>query len=198
MAQIKSFSWTNPGTAVARKLDVGFTVAEVTTIDITNGGSWYWMDEMDDASYLDVDAGTITATNGVTPYTDSANYGATITGFTNANPGVLTVDDTAGAGFAAGDTIKVTGIADDQSTAYDLNGSYTVASVTATTITTATNTAGYSVYVSGGKVSRVTDISGDAVPVENIAKRGITLGTGVVGANNAVMKAIVKSKESVT
>jgi len=198
MAQIRSFSWTNPAAAVAKNLDVGFEVAEVTSINITDGGSFYWMDEMDDASYLDVDAGTITTSNGFTPYTDSANYGATISGITNANPGVITCTDTSLSGFAVGDTIKVTGIADDQSTAYDLNGSYVIASLTATTITTATDTSAYSVYVSGGRVTRVSDAAGDPVVVQNVAQRGITLGTGVVGGNNKVMVAIVKGKESVT
>lgn len=198
MAQIRSYSWTNPGTAVARNLDVGFTVAEVTTIDTTNGGSWYWMDEMADAYYLDVDAGTITTSNGVTPYSDNANYGATISGFTNANPGVITCTDTSLAGFANGDTIKVTGVADDQSATTSLNDTYTIASFTATTITLVETTAADSVYVSGGRVTRVSDSSGVAVATQNVAQRGVTLGTGVVGANNADMVAIVKGKESVT
>ena len=197
MSQIRSFSWTNPALAVARNLNVGFTVAEVTSIDITTGGSFYWMDTMAAASYLDVDAGTIAATDGFTPYSSSANYGATISGFTNAAPGVITCTDTSLSGFAVGDTIKVTGLADDL-TAISLNGTYVIASLTATTITTVTNTGAYSVYVSGGKVTRVTSIGGVAVPTENVCRRGITLGTDVVGANNAVMVAIVKGKESVT
>jgi len=200
MAQIRSFSWTNPAAAVARNLDVGFTVAEITTVDVTNGGSWFWCDTMDDAYALDVDAGTIATSNGFTPYSDSSNYGATISGFTNASPGVITCSDTSLAGFAAGDTIKVTGVADDQSGTNSLNNTFVVASVTATTITTTTDTSvtGYSVYVSGGKVSRVTDTDGVAVATQNVAQRGITCGTTGVGANNAVMVAIVKGKESVT
>ena len=201
MAQIKSFSWTNPATAVARNLDVGFTVAEVTTVDITNGGSWFWCDTMSDAYALDVDAGTIATSNGFTPYADNSNYGATVSGFTNASPGVITCTDTSLAGFAVGDTIKVTGVADDQTgTVSSLNSTYVIASLTATTITTATDTSvtDYGVYVSGGKVTRVTDVDGVAVPVQNVAQQGITCGTTGVGANNAVMVAIVKGKESVT
>jgi hypothetical protein len=197
MAQIKTFTWTNPNPAVARDLDVGFTVAEITTVDRTNGGSWYWNDGMASAEVLDVDSGAITTTNGFTPLSESANYGATISGFTNANPGVITVDDTGPAGFATGDTIKVTAVADDL-TGTTLNGTYTIASVTATTITTATNTTALSTYVSGGTVTRVSDTNGDAVPRENFARRGITVGTTPVGANSAVMTAIVKGKESVT
>jgi len=197
MAQIKTFTWTNPAAAVARDLDVGFTVAEITTVDRTNGGSWYWNDGMAAAEVLDVDAGTIGVANGFTALSESSNYGATISGLTNANPGVLTVDDTGPAGFAIGDTIKVEGVADDGSSTC-LNQDYVIAGVTATTITTATNTTGYSVYVSGGSVTRISDISGDAIPTENFARRGITIGTTPVGANDAVMTAIVKGKESVT
>ncbi len=197
MAQIKTFSWTNANPAVARDQDVGFTVAKITTIDITNGGSWQWVNGMVDGSYLDVDAGSITGTNGFTPLAESANYGASISGFTNANPGVITVDDSTVAGFAAGDTIKVSSLADDGSAANSLNGEFTVASVTATAITLVENTSAYSVYVSGGYVTRVSDANGDAIPTENFARRGMTIGTGVVGANSASMVAIVEGEESV-
>lgn len=200
MAQIKTFSWTNANPAVARNLDVGFTVAEITTIDTTNGGSWQWVTGMAAASYLDVDAGTITTSNGFTPLAQSATYGATISGFTNANPGVITVNDTATYGFAVGDTIKVAEVADDLSGTNSLNGTFTIASLTATTITTTTNTSvtGYSVYVSGGVVSRVSDVNGDPVATQNFAIRGMTVGTGPVGAASAAMVAIVKGSESVT
>ena len=36
MAQIKTFTWTNASSAVARDQDVGFVVAEATTVDTTN------------------------------------------------------------------------------------------------------------------------------------------------------------------
>jgi|SRR3990167_1652538 len=196
MAQIQTFGWTNPNPAVARNLDVGFTVAEITTVDVTNGGSWYWNSSMPNAYVLDVDAGTIGTTNGFTPLAQGATFGPTVSGFTNANPGVLTVNATSPYGIVAGDTISVSQLADDQ-TATTLNGTYTVASVTATTITTGTNTSAYSVYVSGGAVTRVSDSSGDAVATNNVAIRGITVGTTPVGANSAVMVAIVKGQEHV-
>lgn len=197
MAQIKRFSWTNPSTAVARNLDVGFTVAEVTTIDVTNGGSWYWIKGMGDGYVLDVDSGTVTTSNGFTPLSQNAIYGSAISDITAANPAVLTVADTAAAGFAVGDTIKVTEVADDGA-GTTLNANYTIASLTATTITTATNTSsGYSAYVSGGNATRVTDTNGDAIPTENVAIRGVTVGTTPVGANDAVMVAIVKGEEPV-
>jgi len=196
MAQIKSFSWTNPNPAVARNLDVGFTVAEITIVDTTNGGSWYWATGMTAGTVLDVDAGTIAGANGVTPVAQSSVFGASISGFTNANPGVITASNVTACGFAAGDTIKVVGVADD-ATATTLNGTYTVASVTGTTITTATNTAAYSVYVSGGYAVRVTDSTGAPVEMDNKAIRGVTLGTSAVGANAAAMVAIVKGQNCV-
>ena len=199
MAQIKTFSWTNPASAVARNLDVGFAVAEVTTINVTAGGSFQWMDTMPVGYYLDVDAGTITTSNGFTPLAQSAVFGASISGFTNANPGVITATNIAQVGIVAGDTIKVAQLADN-GTGTSLNGTFTVASVTATTITLVENTSAptYSVYVSGGKATRVTDSSGDAIPTENFAIQGVTLGTGVVGGNNDVMVAVVRGSNSVT
>lgn len=197
MAQIKTVTWTNANPAVARDQDIGFAVSEVITIDTTNGGSWQWVSGMADASYLDIPAGTITLTNGFTPLSQSARFGAAISGFTNANPGVITVGNTADFGFAAGDTVTVSNIADDL-TATSLNGDFTIASVTATTITLSENTSAYSVYVSGGFVHRVSDTNGDAVAIENQAIRGGTLGTGIVGANSAVMVAVFKGEEPVT
>lgn len=201
MAQIKTFSWTNPATAVARNLDVGFAVAEVTTINTTSNGSFQWVDTMDDGSYLDVDSGVVTPTNGVTPLTQSAIYGAGITGFTNANPGVIAASSITQVGIVAGDSIKVSAVADDGS-GTSLNGTFTVASINAagTEITLVENTSAptFSVYVSGGKATRVSDSSGVAIPTENYAIQGVTLGTGVVGGNNDVMVAVVRGSNSVT
>lgn len=197
MAQVKSFTWTNPNPAVARNLDCGFDPVEITIVDLTNGGSWYWNSGFTDATVLDVDAGTIAGSNGVTPLSQNAIYGAAITGFTNANPGVITASNIAQVGIVAGDTIKVSGVADDGSTANSLNDTYTVASVTATAITLNEDTSSDSVYVSGGVASRVSDSNGDPVPTENFAIRGLTLGTSAVGANSASMTAVVRGEEPV-
>jgi hypothetical protein len=198
MAQIKTFSWTNPNPAVARNLDVGFTVAQITTIDVTNGGSWMWVSGMPNASVLDVDAGTIALSNGFTPLAQNASFGASISGITNANPGVITAANVSQFGIVAGDTIKVTDVADD-GTGTTLNGTYTVASVTATTITTTTNTSAptYSAYVSGGFAVRTHDSSSKPVALDNKAIRGITVGTTGVGAASASMVAIVSGQNSV-
>lgn len=197
MSQVETFTWTNANPAVARNQSVGFKVAEATTVDTTNGGSWYWNDKMADGASLDVDAGTFSASNGFSPLLESANYAASISAFTNASPGVITVDDTALYGFAIGDTIKVEAVADDGS-GLSLNRDYVIASFTGTTITTDIDTSSYSVWVSGGKVSRVSDVNGVAIPIENLARRGITVGTTPVGANSAVMVMVCRGKESVT
>jgi len=198
MAQIKRFAWTNPGTAVARNLDVGFTAAKIEIFNLTTAAALAWTADMAVASIFNVGVPAYTTTNGVTPLAQDAAYGPAISGFTNASPGVITVNDTATFGIAAGDTIKVAGIADDGAAANSLNGQYTVASLTATTITLneATNS-GYSAYVSGGFVTRVSDANGDAVPIENKAIRGLTLGTSAVGGNSESMVAIVYGEEPV-
>lgn len=199
MAQVKRFAWTNPAAAVARNLDVGFAPAKVEIWDLTTPNRFEWTANMADAAYFTLGTLAYTTTNGVTPLSQSAAYGATISGFTNANPGVITVNDTATFGFAAGDTIKVAGLADDGTGTASLNNTFTVASVTATTITLVENTSvtGYSVYVSGGYATRVSDTNGTAIATENLAIQGVTLGTGCVGANDASMVAICYGEEPV-
>lgn len=196
MTQMKTYKWTNPAGAVAKTLSVGFDVAEITTTDITNGGQWYWNDQMVDGTDVHVDAGTIDAANGFTPVAQHSVYGAEISAFTNANPGVITAAYIEQCGIVAGDTIKVAELADDMS-ATSLNGQYVVASVTATAITLTTTTVGKSVYVSGGVVSRVKDAAGLPIPTQNFAVGGILVGTAAVGAGNAVMTAVVKGKNCV-
>jgi hypothetical protein len=197
MSQVKVFSWTNPSPAVARNLDVGFTVSQITVVDQTNGGSWYWNSSMSSGYVLDVDSGAITTSNGVTPLAQGGLVGAAISAFTNANPGVITASNVAQVGIVAGDTINVVALADDAS-GTTLNGQYTVASVTATTITTGTNTTSYSVYSSGGAAVRVSDTNGTAVASQNYAIQGVTLGTSAVGASSAVMTAVVIGDQPVT
>ena len=199
MAQIKRFSWTNPSSAVAKNLDVGFTTAKIDIFNLTTVAALAWTADMADASIFNVGVPAYTTTNGVTPLAQDAAYGAIISGFTNANPGVLTVNDTATFGFAAGDTVKVAEVADDLTGTASLNNTFTVASVTSTTITLVEDTSvtGYSVYVSGGVVTRVSDTNGVAVATENLAIRGLTLGTSAVGGNSEVMVAVVYGEESV-
>lgn len=200
MVQMKTFNWTNPSSAVARNQSLGFSPSQVWTVNITDGGSFMWSYGMTNGYYLDLDAGSIGTSNGFTPLSQSTQFGAAISAFTNASPGVITVSDTAAFGFAAGDTIKVTDVADDQTGTNSLNNEFTIASITSTTITTGTDTSvtGYSVYVSGGYVTRVSDTNGDPVPTQNFAVEGVTIGTSVVGGNNDVMVGWAFGQNNVT
>lgn len=200
MAQMKIISWTNPTPAVARKENIGFTVGQITVYN-TQGilGTFSWNNQMVDGTASDDKAGTIIAApDGFSALNETVNYGATISGFTNAAPGVITVDDTATAGFAAGDTIKVAGLSDNDAGTDPLNGTFTVASVTATAITLVESTVGFSVYVSGGFATRVSDVNGVAIPTENFARLGIIIGTDVVGADGTLMTAVIHGENSVT
>lgn len=190
MSQMKVSGFTNPalGTS-ATQVSFGFQVDSIEVMNSTTGKISSWNSSMIDGSYFDVGLGKYTATNGFTPLAKNPSYGATISGFTNASPGVLTVDNTATFGFAVGDTIEVSEVADDLTGTLSLNGKFKVASLTPTTITTTTNTSatGYSVYVSGGVLTRKSDINGKPVPTENLSIRGLTFGTGVVGVNSDVI-----------
>ena len=196
MTQKRIVSWTNANPAVARKQSVGFTVAKILVTDLTNGAQYYWNSSITSGYYLTVDTGAVTTSNGFTPLAESTRVGAVISGFTNANPGVITVDDTSVFGFATGDTVRVSELADN-GTSTSLNGTFTVASVTTTTITLVENTTAYSVYVSGGVVSRVLHTTGDPVPIENQSLLGITIGTGAVGGNSASMVAEIDGENTV-
>lgn len=196
--QMKRLSWTNASSAVALNFEVGFEVAQIEIWDQTTPNRFEWTKDMADASFFTLGTLAFTTTNGVTPLLQETAIGASISAFTNAAPGVLTVTDTAIFGYAAGDTITVSNLADDGSSASSLDGDFTIASVTATTITLVESTVGFSVYVSGGIAVRKTDTNGDAVAQENKAIRGITLGTGAVGANSAVMNAVCYSEDPVT
>lgn len=195
MAQIKNLSWTSDG--ANKNLDVGFTVDQITITNRTAGAQFYWDTGMPDGSYLRVDTGAYTSTNGFTPLAQSAIFGATASNFTSANPGVITASEIAQVGIVAGDTIKVAELADNGAST-SKNGTFTVASVTATTITLNENTTGYSTYVSGGKVTRVKDSSNNPIPTENFAIQGMTLGSGVRGSASDVISAVILGSNSVT
>ena len=168
----------------------------------------YWDFGMPDASVRKTTFTTVSATLcDVTTYSSTngismkgfgsfaaAQYGAVVSGFTNASNGVITVDNTTG--IAAGAVILVAAIADDQSTAIDLNGQYTVQSVTSTTITLTTSTSGASVYISGGFVTLVTnanattpnppnDIYSNVPTWYNQAYQGFTIGTAIISTASA-------------
>ena len=88
---------------------------------------------------------------GIQMGTEQAQYGANVSGFTNANPGVITVDSTYNANITAGSVIRVANLADTQ-VGPTLNGNYYVASVTGTTVTLGTPPAGFVWYNANGSV----------------------------------------------
>ena len=182
MAQMKLVGYTNDAILVARHEVVGFTANLVIVTNIWEGKQYHWDSTMPDGWYVKT-AGGITTSNGVSRFSMSTAVGAAVSSFTNANPGVITVNDTGLFDFEVGDTIKVYEVADDNTGTNSLNNSFTIASMTVTTITLVedTSTTGYSIYVSGGKVVRERDPEGIPVATDNAAILGITLGTDVVG-----------------
>ena len=197
MAQLEVYSWTNETPAAARNQSVGFKVDEVQITTKDGGDVYYWNSAMDADTAVNVSTGLGISSNGITLLEENTRIGAYISGFTNASPGVITVDDTTIFGFAVGDTIKVTALADDQ-TGDTLNGEYEIASLTDTTITTTTDTTTFSAWVSGGYVTRVTNADGEAIAVVNRAIEGITIGTGVVGGDGDDMVMVVRGGNHVT
>jgi len=197
MSQLKTFSWTNASTAVAKNVSVGFAVSRVQTIDVTAGGSFMWAYGMPNGSFLNLASGAITTTNGFTPLEESALFGAPITAVTRAADTVFTCSYLDQFSFAVGDVVNAVAIADDLS-GLTLNGTYTVLSVTGTQITCSESTAsGYSVYVSGGALVQKENASGVPYPTLNVAIYGGTLGTGMVGANSSSMVAIFEGQNPV-
>lgn len=197
MSQLKTVSWTNPATAVARNVSVGFSVARVQVIDVTNGALQMWVYGMPVGSHINMATAAVTLTNGFTPLAQQALFGAPITGVTRAADTIFAASYLDQFSFAVGDIVKVTDIADDQ-TGLTLNSQYTVLSVSASAVTCSESTAsGYSAWVSGGYISKVRDASGVPYPTINVAIQGGTLGTGMVGANSASMVAIFEGQNPV-
>ena len=197
MSQLKTLQWTNPASAIAKDVSVGFSVTRVTTYDLTNGNAWIWVYGMTNAYYMNVATGAITTSNGWTPLAQQALFASPITGITRAADTVFTCSYLDQFSFAVGDTVKATEIADDLS-GLTLNRNYTVLSVSGTQITCSEDTSsGYSAYVSGGFLSQVKNSSNVPYATTNVAIQGGIIGTGMVGANNASMCAIFESQMNV-
>ena len=196
MSQLKTISWTNPASAVARNQSVGFAVARVTTYDVTAGNAFVWVFGMPNGYYMNVATGAVTTSNGWTPLAQQALFGAPITAVTRAADTVFTCSFLSQFSFAVGDLVKATEIADDL-TGLTLNRNYTVLSISATQITCSDDTsAGYSAYVSGGFLSQISNVSNVPYPTVNVAIQGGTIGTGMVGANNAAMVAVFEGQNT--
>ncbi len=94
-----------------------------------------------------------------------ARYGANIFGFTNASPCVITVDSTQF--FQVGDVVRVANLV--CTAGIQLNGTYTVQSLTNNTITIAEDTSAFGTYVSGGIISILESFNPNSSNQENYA-----------------------------
>lgn len=210
MAQAFHTSVNLPTPLAALDVKVGFTPALIQLVNFTKlsapvaarGYRAMWHEAMPDgsamitvfnAALLD-QTSLIAAPTGISLLNslgfEQAQYGTSISGFTNAAPGVLTVKSTAQLNIAPGSKIRVAALADDQTGTGSLNGDYDVASVTGTTITLVQSTVGKAVYISGGFVSTLQNslptspnppfnIYGNVPVLFNSAIQGFTINTGV-------------------
>ncbi len=179
----------NAATAVPIIVKTGFVPGKIELVNLTKlqagaaatvGYKSFWQYGMPSATAVSTvwgasatfyDTTAYVATQGITILnplgSEHSQYGAVVSGFTNASPGVITVDSTSNAQITAGCFIQVSLVANTFAGA-TLNGIYYVASVTATTITLGTapagvyqgqgtvkspNTSALGVYVSGGVVT---------------------------------------------
>jgi len=91
----------------------------------------------------------------------NARYGANILSFTQANPGVLTVDSTQF--FSIGDDIRVANVVCDTS-GNQLNGEYLISDITNNTITLNQDTTSVGNYISGGFVTVLQESNPNPTP----------------------------------
>jgi hypothetical protein len=196
MAQTKTFGWNNNGFNYPKNLNTGFDVSSVRIVDITAGNSWYWNDKMPDTWAYEDTTAVVLFNDGVSRIPKISLFGSPITAFTNANPGVITCEYIEECGILVGDTVKVTGVADDMTGAM-LNGQYIVAAVTPADITLTSSTIGLSAYVSGGYVSRVKDSYGKDISTKNFSVCGVRLGILVIGTAASDVVAEVHGKNCV-
>jgi len=212
MSQLFTYSFTSAAVPVNEDINIGFDAAKVEVYNETTQGSSanpgvvqeaIWADTMANAEAIvrknTNGAATLTSafitSGGISLLSSGAVYGSAISGFTNANPGVITVSNAAAAGFAAGDLVQVASVA-YSGAGTSLNGQFTVASVSGNAITLTTNTSAYGVYVSGGFLTRVSNSSGTPIATQNIGENFVRIGTGVQAASS-VIHVIVYGKNSV-
>jgi len=196
MAQVKSFSWTNPSPTVVRTLDIGFDITKIEVIDVTAGAKGEWVFGMPVGSLQAAD-GTVTLTNGVTPLDEQAIFGAPITALTKGATTVITIAFEDRFEYVEGDKVRAVSIV-DTGAAETLNREYTVTSVSGNQITCSDDTSsGFNTYVSYGLLNRIQNKDGRPYSRKNVAISGCTLGTSIVGAAGSEMVAVVYGEESV-
>jgi hypothetical protein len=212
MSQLFTYSFTSAAVPVNEDINVGFTPAKCEVYVQTTAGSSANPGVVQEAIRTDTmvngealirkntnGAATLTSafitSGGISFLTSGAVYGSSITGFTNANPGVITVSNAAAAGFAAGDLVQVASVA-NTGAGTSLNGQFTVASVSGNSITLTANTSAYGVYVSGGFLTRVSNSSGVPIATQNIGENFVRIGTGAQAASSEI-HVVIYGKNSV-
>ena len=200
--QYRKGTYTNPASAVAVSLELGFIPSKFQVYQYTGWGTndqtlkAEWFQGMPDASALLTTRGTTTlsstleTTNGITPFSNGALWDTTqavITGATKANPCVITAT---AHGFATGDTVTISavlGMVQLNTNRYII----TVIDANSFSLTdlfgNVVDSTAFSTYVSGGIANK---ISTDTTPPglqEDEGSAGVTIGTAAVGPNDAVM-----------
>lgn len=196
MTQMKVGSFTSTG--AVKTLSFGFTVDQITLYNSTAPGIFAWNSSMASGSYWDVAAGTYTSSNGFTPLAQGVLVGPPITAISTGATTSVTASNLDQFSIVAGYVVNLVEIADDL-TGTTLNlTSATVASVSSTAVVLSVNTSsGYSAYVSGGYIVPVTDANGDPVATQNVAIRGLSLGSGVYGTTSDAITYVAFGQNSV-
>ena len=82
-----------------------------------------------------------------------SRFGSTILGITNANPGVVTVDNVPP--LQTGEKIRIAAVVDNQSGDLHFNGDYTITGISGNEISLNVNMSSFNVYISGGFVTQL-------------------------------------------
>jgi len=197
MARMEKYRIQSGGAAYS--LDIGF---EPDTIEVWNYTKWetdtkvvksYWHKGMTEAYAIneiceDSSANrSISTSNGFTVATTSSvtTNRQTVSGITQANPGVLTVTSTSG--WTDGDKVRLRDIGG----MVELNDNlYEVVVIDSTTFSLKdaagddVDTTGYTTFAAGSCLNYAFNIS---KKVDNSGTYRVTLGTDVVGANDDVL-----------
>ena len=82
-----------------------------------------------------------------------ARFGSVILGISNANPGVVTVDNTPP--LEVGEMVRIANAVDNQSGNLSFNGDYTITGITGNKVSLNIDTSDYNTYISGGFLTQL-------------------------------------------
>lgn len=200
--QYRKGTFTNPASAVAVTLNLGFTPSKFQIYNYTGWGTdnstlkAEWFQGMPSASALLTTRATTTlsstlqASNGITPFSTGGSWAttqATISAATKANPCVITATSH---GFSSGDTVTISGVVG----MVQLNTNrYIITVIDANSFSlkdlfgNPVDSTAYGTYVSGGIANKISTNSTPPGLQLDTGSAGVTIGTAAVGPNNAVM-----------